>query len=398
MSAETGPVRLIFNVGARRSGTHWLQRIVTAHSEIASIPAETHLFSDGLAPLFDRFQHGLQGSQVVGKLHVERASLVAAAGQLCDAVFAPFAGDCRYLAERTAGHVEVIELLCEIYPEARVIHIIRDGRQVVQSLLRQSWGPRAVGDAAAEWRRSVEAGLQSGAVLGAERYREVRFEALSAEPRQQVAAIFDWLGVGGKAAGAELEAALAEATLQRNLGTSPSPSSGAGGLDAAALAEFEAVAGDLRHRLGYPEELPTPRRPKRRLPGRLGRDSAPAAPAPGHPGPLLGQHLLDQAVAALRQGRADKLGAILAPGAAIEHRGATADCRLLGGHAAADFVALLADDPTLTAPQIDTVPCPGLPWSGAIMTCRVEGAAVHRAIFVRLEAGLVAELIYHRLD
>src|SRR5437867_3952052 len=37
--------RMIFNLGARRSGTFWLQRIVCAHSDVAEIPSETHLFS-----------------------------------------------------------------------------------------------------------------------------------------------------------------------------------------------------------------------------------------------------------------------------------------------------------------------------------------------------------------
>jgi len=61
---------MIFNVGSRRSGTFWLQRIVTAHPEVAAVPSETHLFSSGIAPLFECFQHSLRSSTKVGEIYV----------------------------------------------------------------------------------------------------------------------------------------------------------------------------------------------------------------------------------------------------------------------------------------------------------------------------------------
>lgn len=41
---------MIFNVGSRRSGTFWLQRIVCAQPTVAGVPSETHLLSHGIAP------------------------------------------------------------------------------------------------------------------------------------------------------------------------------------------------------------------------------------------------------------------------------------------------------------------------------------------------------------
>src|SRR4051794_19181933 len=67
MSRADSPLRgrMIFNVGARRSGTFWLQRIVAAHPGVSAVPSETHLFSDGIAPLFSRLQHSVRSSTKV---------------------------------------------------------------------------------------------------------------------------------------------------------------------------------------------------------------------------------------------------------------------------------------------------------------------------------------------
>ena len=46
---------MIFNAGARRSGTYWLQRITCAHPAVAEVPSETYIFSHGIAPLMERF-------------------------------------------------------------------------------------------------------------------------------------------------------------------------------------------------------------------------------------------------------------------------------------------------------------------------------------------------------
>src|SRR5688572_307205 len=94
--------RMIFIVGAQRSGTFWLQRIVTAHSAISAIPSETALFSDGIAPLFERFQHAASDSPQLGAVYVEREKLIAAARRFCDSVLADhLKPGARFLSERT---------------------------------------------------------------------------------------------------------------------------------------------------------------------------------------------------------------------------------------------------------------------------------------------------------
>lgn len=252
--------RMIFNVGARRSGTYWLQRIVTAHPAVGSVPSETHLVSHGIAPLLERFQHEDPGSTEVGRTYAERGELLAALRAVCDVAFGTHLGPGQaWVAERTPLHVLHLGLIDQLYPDAKVVHIIRDGRDVARSISAQSWGPEDVAGAAREWRDSVEAGRRTG--LSADRYLEVRYEALLAEPEEQIRELYSWLGL--PTAEANLRYPLEESARRQNVDTRGVRGVGTQKwrltFDQRDMAAFNQVAGDLLGALGYevvdPREL-----------------------------------------------------------------------------------------------------------------------------------------------
>jgi hypothetical protein len=252
-AARPGPPSMIFNVGSRRSGTYWLQRIVCAHPEVAEVPSETHLFSHGIAPLLERCQYEDPGSPEVGVVYADRAEVIGHLRALCDTVFEGFRQGRASVAERTPLHVNHIPLIHEVYPEARFVHIIRDGRDVARSIARQDWGPNTIDGAAAEWRDAVTNGREAGTHgLGPELYREVRYEALLANPDAEIAGMYDFLGLSAEEG---LEAALAEAKRHANIGPSKRGGVGVGKWQdewsPEQVGEFDAVAGDLARELGY---------------------------------------------------------------------------------------------------------------------------------------------------
>lgn len=87
-----------------------------------------------------------------------------------------------------------LPLLAAWFPEIRVVHLIRDGRDVAASMLSHASMPGHVVDAALVWQRSVIAGRQDGAGLG-DRYLEVRYEDLVANPPGTLARITDHYGL-----------------------------------------------------------------------------------------------------------------------------------------------------------------------------------------------------------
>src|SRR3954447_17047570 len=265
MSRADSPLhgRMIFNVGARRSGTFWLQRIVASHPEVAAVPSETHLFSDGIAPLFERFQHSERSSPTVGKVYVDRESILDASRDLCDVVFAEFLepGASR-VAERTPLHALHLDLIAAIYPDAHFVHIVRDGRDVARSIVAQPWGPKTIEGAAQEWRTAVVAAR--GASLPPQTYREIRYEDLLADPEPVLRDVYGWLGLDAE--DRIVAAAVNEATVGANLGASPSGIAVGKWRDVCSsreLSAFDGVAGDLLAELGYPPSFPEGSTPAR---------------------------------------------------------------------------------------------------------------------------------------
>lgn len=243
---------MIFNVGARRSGTYWLQRVVCAHPDVAEVPSETYLFSMGISQLVERFQHEDKRSAEVAKVWIDRPRLIDSLRWFCDSVFEPLLEPpATRLAERTPWHVYHLPLIAEIYPDARFVHIIRDGRDSARSLAAQIWGPPTLAKAAEEWRSSVAAGLRAGVELG-ERLSVIRYEEMLAEPEDAIHRLFAHLRLTATppAMEAAQEAVQAVVNLDRS---DPRVGTGKwrGTWSRRDLRTFNRVAGDLLEELGY---------------------------------------------------------------------------------------------------------------------------------------------------
>ncbi len=239
---------MIFNVGARRSGTYWLQRITCAHPAVAEVPSETYVFSHGIAPLMERFHHDPDYNET-GQVFARRERVIAAVRDLCDTVFGEFVQEGQtHAAERTPWHVFHLPLIAEVYPDASFVHIIRDGRDAARSIVAQPWGPDSVKEAAEEWRSSVAAGRTAAAELG-DRLLEVRYEEVLADPSSAISRIYDHHGLEGG-----LDEALEAAGAKANIG-GHDKRVGAGkwreGWGRRDLRDFERVAGDQLRELGY---------------------------------------------------------------------------------------------------------------------------------------------------
>lgn len=194
-----------FLVGCGRSGTTLLRSMFTCHPEMA-IPYESYfvvsmgrranrtryeagdsfaleLFLDDLFAQFGFRHWHLPEREVREALKESPPGTYADAVRRVFAVYARQQGKRRY-GDKTANYVLDIPLLAELFPEARFVHVIRDGRDVALSWLETGWefGPQTVEEAALYWRYYVQRGRRAGAQIGRDRYCELRYERLVANP------------------------------------------------------------------------------------------------------------------------------------------------------------------------------------------------------------------------
>jgi hypothetical protein len=183
-----------FIVGSPRSGTTLLRAMFDSHSELA-IPPESYFivslyrqlgdrqpldrdaFLTELEP-HERFRlWGVTGDEVAAAFDRDSPVTFADAIRSVYQLYAQRHGKSRY-GDKTPQYSINVPLLAELFPEARFIHIIRDGRDVTLSLVDVRMGQGHVRQAALLWRARVHAARHAGAMLGPDRYREVRYEDL----------------------------------------------------------------------------------------------------------------------------------------------------------------------------------------------------------------------------
>jgi hypothetical protein len=325
--AEAGPAGAPFVVGATRSGTTLLRLMLDAHPGIA-IPSETHFIPELVGA---REKHGATREQMLelltshrrwGDFTIEPAELAERWARIepltgAEAVRAFFQlyaekqgkPGARW-GDKTPGYVKSMREIQAYLPEARFIHLIRDGRDVAVSVLKQSWGPQSIEAAAEKWRSRVNRGRSQAPYLGF--YMEVKFEDLVLHTERELRRICEFIEIDfdermlGYHETAEQrlqekarslprahgEAQSAEKRLASHAKTFEPPNPKLIGtwrkrMDDADRAAYEALAGDLLDELGYETELPNGsgrvHRPRRgpRLPRPLRRAVSIAQQATG---------------------------------------------------------------------------------------------------------------------
>jgi len=277
------PNPYLFIVGYPRSGTTLLQRIVDAHPAVTITP-ETHW-----VPRFYRARRGLTPDGFVtaeivlhllshhrfkqlGLLQQELEELARSPVDYATFVTAVYE---RYgqhqgkplVGDKTPGYVRFMPLLHGLWPGARFVHIVRDGRDVCLSVMDwdkaskdagrfATWRDDPVVTTALWWGWTVRAGRQAGAALPSQLYREVVYEALVTDPESTTRSVCEFLdlpydggmlrfhegrtrqepGLSAKHAWLPVTNGLRDWRTQ---------------MDPESVERFEAAAGDLLDELGY---------------------------------------------------------------------------------------------------------------------------------------------------
>ncbi len=188
--------------GAPRSGTTVLRKVFDRHPEICSGP-ETKLFVPAAYNLeWLAHAYAIPLDELTGMR--DGASSQAAFIDAFAARVRAAAGKARW-AEKTPQNIRNLEWIVARFPQVSIVHIIRDGRDVVCSMrhhpdwrwIEGKWQkvlvPRSVESYARRWLADTAAGL---AWRDDPRYVEVRYEDLVADPPAVLRSICDGIGAG----------------------------------------------------------------------------------------------------------------------------------------------------------------------------------------------------------
>lgn len=208
-----------FVVGCPRSGTTLLQRILDHHPSLAVgydthfIPQSVRRFALDEDPILTpELVARVKGHRRFSRLGLPEETVMEAASasktfsEFVSRLYGAFAAiHGKTLAgEKSPGYCRHIPRLHALFPNAKIVHLIRDGRDVTLSVLDWGkgqpgrlalWKRSPVATCALWWKWKVGKGILDGRRLGSELYQEARYEELVLEPEDSTRSLAAFLEI-----------------------------------------------------------------------------------------------------------------------------------------------------------------------------------------------------------
>ena len=189
----------IFIIGAQRSGTTWVQKMLISHPEICG-GQETHFFR-AFGPAIKTFDGTSRSKRKAGLYFFwKEEKLFEDLFQLwkkTNKKIISSSQNIKYFVEKTPDHSLWIPQIIRLIPKSRFIFIIRDSRSVVCSLVAASkkewgsrWAPDNIRDAAKQWNYYVKTAYLALSKLPKQQKAFVYYEHLLYNPILQLENLF----------------------------------------------------------------------------------------------------------------------------------------------------------------------------------------------------------------
>lgn len=199
-----------FVLGSQRSGTTMLRLMLNNHRNLC-IPHETGFITEffakagGYGDIRNAEVQKALLKDIGANHHVTRGKLIPQPGEvlslpivdyrsLVDAIFQAHIAqfDKPRWGDKTPSYTEDIDVLRQIFPNAKFIHLVRDGRDVLVSQKNIEWFSRNVVRLIRDWQWKVSIAHKVGQVLGDD-FLEIRYEDLIRQPEEKLREICAFL-------------------------------------------------------------------------------------------------------------------------------------------------------------------------------------------------------------
>lgn len=254
MQQSIEDIQPIIICGTGRSGTSIFTKILSQHTDIWAFRWESQIFSGmpGLCDIilsdfnelkFKKFQEltlnhlykrNVRNSYYAGLFEIidfsslstalkaledrvlsdcSQSQKMLACKVFVDQLFLPPAEkkSAKYWCEKTPRNIFYADTIRKIYPNVKFIHVVRDGRDVLSSLLEKKFWPVAKSTshpatsnfsnpmdfekAAPYWTTLIDIGIEQEQLIGPKQWLNIRLEDLVNTPRRTIAKVLSFLGL-----------------------------------------------------------------------------------------------------------------------------------------------------------------------------------------------------------
>ncbi|KPQ01374.1 sulfotransferase [Marinobacter sp. HL-58] len=204
----------IFEIGVARSGTTILSLMLDSHPRIA-IPYESHFFTEYYRHresindelnqpelrqnvveriLNEKYVKGWDYTPSIEAIDLSNCSNLAETIRELYVAYARHHGKDIW-GDKTPSYITNIDVLNNLFPDAKYIHLVRDGRDVALSLMQQWFGPNDFITALNFWKERIMVGQKMLAMLPPDRVFLLKMEDLAEAPEERLHDLCEFLEV-----------------------------------------------------------------------------------------------------------------------------------------------------------------------------------------------------------
>ena len=212
--------QIFFIVGAQKSGTTWLQRILDAHPQIVC-SGEGHFIDDlslNMSSLIQKYNQKLllvadrvyEGNPYYLPFTQNEFDFLSVAAMAIMLSKRSISEETLCIGDKTPVNILHVDSFIRLFPEAKYIHIVRDGRDVVVSHYKHiervvktknlkdyklSSFKESLPELSKKWSLFVEKGAEAAKKLPSKQFQLIRYEDLKQQPDNHIQRLFQFLGV-----------------------------------------------------------------------------------------------------------------------------------------------------------------------------------------------------------
>lgn len=195
--------QFIFIGGSPRSGTTLVQNMLDSHPEVLGGPEFLHL--PDIIGVRKKLHYSIDKEWIdefCSRDQVDRLT-----STFIQELLLPLANkyECKFFSEKTPSNVLIFDDLVELFPEARCIHVVRDPRAIISSMLQVGRRAKKKGRKTQDFTTSVPAAIdyvkkcfQAGfkaAERTPDRVLTIVYEQLVSHPEREARRMCDFVGL-----------------------------------------------------------------------------------------------------------------------------------------------------------------------------------------------------------